>query len=442
MFFVYKSKARMRVKFWPSREHRSGKTPSTNLSFYMRSGCRIDYVGFIDFAVKGKTLTAEAPPLHKGVLRHTNCRSLVTVSTDESGASFVNFYSTDEKLKEHIDLLIDDHWRSLATKRNHLRRMHLNVNSVNKRTELAMPEIPKEFAESPVIDAMTIPQSFIRFCIGLRGHYINEVRALPGIIHILVYDAPAHSYFERKDPLAWSKEAANKARARFDFVRICYRFPTLYTGRVIGRNTCNITALIEKSGVTHIFHQSEYEQFDQGILTETIYINPMAEVVYDTFIIEGLRTNANRAVLLLTSQIDHFRESVKMMSLEQAHAPPPLSKNLASRLGPMVPRSELPPRAGPSPKKPIEIKVELQPNNSPKKTPVKGIQKEVDDLERDTRRVTISPKKPTNQQGDTECAKSSPKKTPVKKTNGNFASQDIRAERNLQARPIPHNGSR
>lgn len=62
---------------------------------------------------------------------------------------------------------------------------------------------------------------------------------------------------ERVSPLFQTAEAAKAARAALEFCQMCLLVPKRLIGRVLGNRTNNIVAINEKSGVRHIYLETD-----------------------------------------------------------------------------------------------------------------------------------------------------------------------------------------
>ncbi|KAL5104743.1 hypothetical protein TcWFU_008083 [Taenia crassiceps] len=208
--------------------------------------------------------------------------------------------------------------------------------------------------EGSFVEIFSVPSSLMGLAIGAQGANIRAARSIPGVQRIDVHEpapqrngpsiapststtstdsegqiaqesmgpsSPADQPLAHFKVVAETAEAAKAARAALEFCQLCLLVPKRLIGRVLGNRTNNIVAINEKSGVRHIYLETDPKQLPKVVDQESAsdgrpsdcvkvedkhpeLASPAEKDTVSGFFLVGTRDAVDKARLLITFQIE------------------------------------------------------------------------------------------------------------------------------------------
>ncbi|CDS37951.1 fragile X mental retardation syndrome [Echinococcus multilocularis] len=296
--------------------------------------------------------------VHESIQRH--CGGPVSLSFEEDRLVVL---STSCETIRIVGLLEEMHLRMLRQKHgiiryiNQAKKYHDGLGGLKDGSAVGSGVDGSTWSsgdEGSFVEIFSVPSSLMGLAIGAQGANIRAARSIAGVLRIdvresvpqrngpaftpststasadsevqIAQDSMGNSSFSDQ-PLAHFKvvaetaEAAKAARAALEFCQVCLLVPKRLIGRVLGNRTNNIVAINEKSGVRHIYLESDPRRLPKVADQESTsggrppyfmkvedkhpeLASPAEKDTVSGFFIVGTRDAVDKARLLITFQIE------------------------------------------------------------------------------------------------------------------------------------------
>ncbi|EUB61205.1 Fragile X mental retardation syndrome-related protein [Echinococcus granulosus] len=296
--------------------------------------------------------------VHDSIQRH--CGGPVSLSFEEDRLVVL---STSCETIRIVGLLEEMHLRMLRQKHgiiryiNQAKKYHDGLGGLKDGSAVGSGVDGSTWSsgdEGSFVEIFSVPSSLMGLAIGAQGANIRAARSIAGVLRIdvresvpqrngpaftpststasadsevqIAQDPMGNSSFSDQ-PLAHFKvvaetaEAAKAARAALEFCQVCLLVPKRLIGRVLGNRTNNIVAINEKSGVRHIYLESDPRRLPKVADQESTsdgrppycmkvedkhpeLASPAEKDTVSGFFIVGTRDAVDKARLLITFQIE------------------------------------------------------------------------------------------------------------------------------------------